>query len=217
MVWEAIGYGWKSKLIFLRPSGKRGITAKDYEQQVLEAYLGPIMANTRERDPDTFIVEDNAPVHSRKSTQATQVRYQINSIDWPASSPDFNPIENVWRVIKQRLRNRDCDGPWTLPELEKAVQEEWDALQPHEWNKYIDQMRERLQQGADRKGYQTVYEKLYEYTSIIVVELAYVGWPSLLRNASYERGSAELSGHPKRTGAKVSLTFSISQFYLNMR
>jgi hypothetical protein len=37
------------------------------------------------------------------------------------------------------------------------VQEEWDALQPHEWNKYIDQMRERLQQRADRKGYQTVY------------------------------------------------------------
>ena len=115
------------------------------------------MENARERDPDTFIVEDNAPVHSGKSTQATRVRYRINSIDWPASSPDFNPIENVWRIIKQRLRNRDRDGPWTLPELERAVQEEWDALQPHEWNKYIDQMRERLQQRADRKGYQTVY------------------------------------------------------------
>jgi hypothetical protein len=115
------------------------------------------MENARERDPDTFIVEDNAPVHSRKSTQATRVRYRINSIDWPASSPDFNPIENVWRIIKQRLRKRDRDGPWTLPELEIAVQEEWNALQPHEWNKYIDQMRERLQQGADRKGYQTVY------------------------------------------------------------
>jgi hypothetical protein len=62
-------------LIFLQPSGMRGITAKDYEQQVLEAYLVPIMENAHERNPNTFIVEDDAPVHSRKFTQATRVKY----------------------------------------------------------------------------------------------------------------------------------------------
>ena len=103
--------------------------------------MGPIIESAREREPDTFIVEDNAPVHSRKSTQVTRVRYRINSVGRPASSPDFNPIENVRRIIRQRLRKRDRDGPWTLPELEIAVQEEWNALQPHEWNRYIDQMR----------------------------------------------------------------------------
>ena len=110
----------------------------------------------REFDPDTFVIEDNAPVHSRKVTQATRAKYSINSIDWPPVSPDFNPIENVWRIIKQRLRRRRNDR-WTLAELEAAVLEEWDALEPHEWNKYIDQMPSRLRQGAARQGYQTVY------------------------------------------------------------
>jgi hypothetical protein len=106
MVWGAIGYGWKSELVFLRPSGKRGVTAKSYDEQVLDAHLGPIAGWATEFDPQTFVIGDNAPVHSRKATQATRLRYKINSIDWPPSSPDFNAIETVWRIIKQRLRRR---------------------------------------------------------------------------------------------------------------
>jgi len=37
MVWGAIGWGWKSKLVFLeRRHGKRGINSRDYAEQVLE-------------------------------------------------------------------------------------------------------------------------------------------------------------------------------------
>jgi len=42
--WGAIGYGYKSPLVFVKGSGKRGaFTQKDYLVQILEAHLQPIL------------------------------------------------------------------------------------------------------------------------------------------------------------------------------
>ena len=44
-IWGAIGYNWKSPLVFLEGHGKRGrITMEDYKTQVLEAVVGPAFA-----------------------------------------------------------------------------------------------------------------------------------------------------------------------------
>jgi transposase len=74
----------------------------------------------------------------------------------PPNSPDLNPIENVWRVMKERIKARDVFLS-TLQEMKTAVQEEWDRLKPEEWNKYIDSMPERIRQVKQRKGMQTEY------------------------------------------------------------
>jgi transposase len=59
-----------------------------------------------------------------------------------SSSPDLNTIENVWRILKQRIKKRSRFPP-TLSEMKLAVQEDWDKLQPSNFNKYIDSMSER--------------------------------------------------------------------------
>jgi transposase len=46
----------------------------------------------------------------------------IEVLEWPAKSPDLNPIENVWSILKQRVRKR---LPKTLEELESIIYEEW--------------------------------------------------------------------------------------------
>ena len=80
----------------------------------------------------------------------------------PPSSPDFNAIENVWRIIKSRLKRR----LFTKKEdLKRAVLEEWNALQPHEWMKYIQQMPQRLAQCISRHGFATEYQAFYYYLS----------------------------------------------------
>jgi len=48
----------------------------------------------------------------------------------PAASPDLNPIEDVWPIMKQRIKARDR-FPGTVQEMCKAVQEEWDELEPN--------------------------------------------------------------------------------------
>jgi hypothetical protein len=42
--WGAIGYGYKSPLVFVKGTGKKGaFKQKDYLAQVLEAYIQPIL------------------------------------------------------------------------------------------------------------------------------------------------------------------------------
>jgi transposase len=71
----------------------------------------------------------------------------------PATSPDLNPIENLWRTMK-RIKGR-TRFPSTLAETEVTVKEKWDRLQPADWNKYIDSMPERIHQLKKRRGMQT--------------------------------------------------------------
>ena len=47
--------------------------------------------------------QDNAPVHVSKQTTTFLDNNNINRIDWPALSPDQNPIENVWGILAKKL------------------------------------------------------------------------------------------------------------------
>ena len=46
-------------------------------------------------------------------------------MDWPASSPDFNPIEEVWAHVASRVRARG--SPAGVEQLWEWVQSEWAA------------------------------------------------------------------------------------------
>ena len=42
----------------------------------------------------------------------------ISVLDWPENSPNLNPIENLWSVIKLHSRRRDCT---TMVKLIEAI------------------------------------------------------------------------------------------------
>ncbi|GFS54489.1 hypothetical protein TNCV_1742601 [Trichonephila clavipes] len=48
-------------------------------------------------------------------------------MDWPARSPDLNPIEHVWDFLGRRLAARTLP-PVTIRELRLALQDEWAAM-----------------------------------------------------------------------------------------
>jgi ribosomal protein L19 len=49
---------------------------------------------------------DNAGIHKAMSIQKWFVEIGVEEIDWPAQSPDINPIEHFWDELECRLRSQ---------------------------------------------------------------------------------------------------------------
>jgi transposase len=58
---------------------------------------------------------------------------------WPFNSPDLNPIENVWAVIKKRVEKRK---PQNIGDLERKFMEEWVRLGREEVNLFLDAIKQ---------------------------------------------------------------------------
>jgi hypothetical protein len=54
---------------------------------------------------------DNAPVHKARSIQKWFVVISVEELDWPAQSPDVNPIEHLCGELECRLRVPDLSNP----------------------------------------------------------------------------------------------------------
>ena len=52
-----------------------------------------------------MFMQDNAPCHKAKKTMDYLQSTDVTVFDWPPNSPDMNPIENVWGIMKNELFN----------------------------------------------------------------------------------------------------------------
>jgi len=76
-------------------------------------------------------------------------------IDTPAQSPDLNPIENLWALLKKKVAKR---GPTNKNALIKAIHEEWKKIpEYYDLNQLIQSMPRRLNAVLDAKGHHTKY------------------------------------------------------------
>ncbi len=53
----------------------------------------------------SFSSKTLAPAHSAKTTSKWFADHDINVLDWPANTPDLNPIWNLWDIFKRKMRN----------------------------------------------------------------------------------------------------------------
>ena len=138
--WGAIGYGYKSPLLFIDGSGKKGaFTQQNYLDQVLKLHIEPILedfgAHTHKLEMEPLFMEDGNSAHGHKSTNNCCAKWRtlhgIILMPHPSTSPDMNPIEKCWRRIKQALHRR-CRQPTTEAEMRAVMTEEWERI-PQEW------------------------------------------------------------------------------------
>jgi transposase len=100
-------------------------------------------------------LEDNDNSHGtrgnadNKCKQAKR-RLGIQCESNPPESPDLNPIETIWRTVKQRLKNRGLILDPT--ELRGAIEEEWDKITLKEINEAISTMPDRVAAVNERDG-----------------------------------------------------------------
>ncbi|MBW0519454.1 hypothetical protein O181_059169 [Austropuccinia psidii MF-1] len=79
----------------------------------------------------------------------------VNEMDWPPHSPDLNPIETIWKMIKSQINN--LYQPQTMDKLRVAIQAAWDGIAPDVFNKHLLLMAHCMQMVIDMNGGPTSY------------------------------------------------------------
>uniref|UniRef100_A0A8C5FVX7 Transposase n=1 Tax=Gadus morhua TaxID=8049 RepID=A0A8C5FVX7_GADMO len=148
MVWGAMSSAAVGPLCFLRSR----VNAAVY-QEVLEHFMLP--ATDQLYGGDDFIFQhDLAPAHSAKSTSTWFKDHGIPLLDWPANSPDLNPIENLWGIVKRKMRDA---RPNNAEELKATIKATWALITPEECNRLVDSMPRRIAAAIQAKGAATKY------------------------------------------------------------
>ena len=106
--------------------------------------------NILERDMEPFaydclplkwiFMHDNDPKHKAKSVTKWIEEKRICILDWPAQSPDLNPIENLWKEVKllikpQNIKNKD--------QLWHEIPEAWKSIPTEKCEKLVESMPQR--------------------------------------------------------------------------
>ena len=69
------------------------LNADRYVAEILEPHVIPMRTAIED---DFLLMQDNATPHAARITARILDDYGIEAMDWPARSPDPNPIENLW-------------------------------------------------------------------------------------------------------------------------
>ena len=159
MVWGAIGLWGKARLRFVddctssNPETKRGNLDAPKYINLLEEALQDIQVHAGPLSTLSF-AQDNAPSHIARITRSFLHSKRIEIIDWPPYSPDLNPIENVWSILKYRLSMRNIAD---FHDLRKAIEAEWDALSDQTIRDCCMNMDDRLMEVIQNGGLPTDY------------------------------------------------------------
>lgn len=149
MVWGA--FSSKGRLNLAFPSCR--MNSKEYTD-VLQACLLPF--KRKYRRTKFIFQQDNAAIHSSRETMEWFQSHKVEVLEWPARSPDLNPIENVWGCLVREIykNNKQYDS---VTELKVAVSEAWEDLDQILLNNLINSMPSRIFEVVNKNGGCTHY------------------------------------------------------------
>ena len=148
MIWGGMSVNGTAGLFFL-PSGMtmNGARYVDLLREKLERHMNIHKC--------TIFMHDGAPCHRSKTVTQFLESKKIQTLDWPGNSPDMNPIENLWTVLKDKVSEKQ---PTSAMELETAIKEVWASELSAEYcRSLVESMPRRLEAVIKAKGGPTKY------------------------------------------------------------
>ena len=117
-------------------------TAQRYRDEVLQPVA--LLYLRRNLGPNAVFQDDNARPHRARIINEYLRDEGIERMEWPASSPDLNPIEHLWDQLGRSVRQRVTDRT-TLADLRLILVEEWNAIPQLLVTRLVNGMRRRCQ------------------------------------------------------------------------
>ncbi len=65
------------------------------------------------------------------TTTALLKKLRVKAMDWPSVSPDLNPIEHLWGILKWKVEERKVSN---IHQLRDAIMEEWKRTPANLWS-----------------------------------------------------------------------------------
>ncbi len=97
---------------------------------------------------------DNDPKHTSKMTTALLKKLRVKVVDWPSMSPDLNPIEHLWVILKRKVEERKVSN---IHQLRDVVMEEWKRTLVATCESLVNSMPKRVKAVLENNGGHTKY------------------------------------------------------------
>jgi transposase len=130
------------------------ITQETYSERVIPLIHGWIQLKGRE-GIQLSLMQDHAPGHAGSITMEELRERGINLIDWPPFSPDLNPIETVWKWMKDWIEENYEDRQYSYNQLREIVKRAWEVVTPERLLDLLQTMPQRCQDVIDARGMHT--------------------------------------------------------------
>jgi len=151
-VWGCFSYCGAGSLYRI----KGRMNGADY-RSILKHRMAPHHKELKQREGVDFIFQhDNDPKHKSHVAQNYLRNQNYTVLDWASQSPDMNPIENLWNLVKRAIYQR-IDRASSLDDLFDIVKEEWEKIPLAAMRTLVHSMPQRCKAVIASKGCSTKY------------------------------------------------------------
>ncbi len=97
---------------------------------------------------------NNDPKHTAKMTTALLMKLKVKVMEWPSMSPDLNPIEHMWGILKRKVEKHHVSN---IQQLRDVIMEEWKRMPATTFAALVNSMPRRIKAVLDNNGAPTKY------------------------------------------------------------
>ncbi|KAG3108305.1 hypothetical protein PI124_g12577 [Phytophthora idaei] len=153
MVWGSFSAAGRSKLAVLE-----GRQASEHYIRTVSEYMLPFAH--LHYGLDYIYQQDNASIHRSHLTKDFFEEEDITMLNWPARSPDLNPIENVWSMMARYVyaNGRQYDN---VASPTGAILETWEAIEQSYLNKLVASMQDAALRSSRRRAVRLTTNKSF--------------------------------------------------------